>query len=170
VLRRMRGAATPPGTPAGIPPVDVEGVPMRATTPPPTRRSPQQTTAPATAPAPTRSGASRSSANGAAAEGPGRSAASMAGLGLLMVVCCAGPALVAAGTLGTLAAWLRSPLLLGAAVVVVGAGAAWAVWVMQRRRAGRWTGRGCCPPDNGAGQTVTDPTKATKATKEAPRR
>jgi len=90
----------------------------------------------------------------------------MAGLGLLMVVCCAGPALVAAGTLGTLAAWLRSPLLLGAAVVVVGAGAAWAVWVMQRRR----TGRGCCPPDTGAGQTVTGPTKATEATKEAPHR
>jgi len=76
----------------------------------------------------------------------------MAGLGLLMVACCAGPALVAAGMLGTLAAWLRSPLLLGAAVAVAGAGA---VWVVHRRR----LGRGCCPPDTGAGQTGTDPTK-----------
>ncbi len=84
-----------------------------------------------------RSGASRSRANGAATDGP-----------------------------SVPAAWLRSPLLLGAAVVVVGAGAAWAVWVMQRRR----TGRGCCPPDTGAGQTVTGPTKATEATKEAPHR
>lgn len=152
MLRRMRRAGSPPG----IPPVDVEAAPMRATPPPPTRQSPQQTTAPATAT--TRSGASRSRANGAAADGPGRSAVSMAGLGLLMVVCCAGPALVAAGTLGTLAAWLRSPLPLAAAVVVAGAGAVWVVWVVRRRR----TGRGCCPPDTGAGRTVTDPTTVTK--------
>ncbi len=75
-------------------------------------------------------------------ERPARSAAMMAGVGVLMVLCCAGPALVAAGALGVAAAWLHNPALLGAAA---GAAVLTIAWLVARRqRPGPDT---CCPPD-----------------------
>jgi hypothetical protein len=55
----------------------------------------------------------------------------MAGVGVLMVLCCAGPALVAAGALGVVAAWLHNPALLGAAA---GAVVATIAWLLARRQ------------------------------------
>jgi hypothetical protein len=59
----------------------------------------------------------------------------LAGVGatLLVVVCCAGPALVAAGALGVAGGVLRSPLVLGLAGLVLLA----AVPIVLRRRRAR---------------------------------
>jgi hypothetical protein len=71
-----------------------------------------------------------------ASDGAGSGArGALAGVGLaaLMVLCCAAPVLIAAGVLGVLGAWLASPWVIGAAVLVlvVGVGA-----VVGRRRGG----------------------------------
>lgn len=83
-----------------------------------------------------------------------RSAATMVALGVLLVLCYAGPVLVAAGAgvLGTLGAWLRNPALLGA-----GAGAAVVVvaWLVARWR--RRAGDACCPPGSTSEQPAGDP-------------
>jgi hypothetical protein len=68
---------------------------------------------------------------------------SLAGVGFaaLMMLCCAAPALIAAGALGVLGAWLASPWVIGGAVLllVVGVGA-----VVGRRRGGSSGGSDCC--------------------------
>jgi mercuric ion transport protein len=66
----------------------------------------------------------------------------LAGIGaaVLVVVCCAAPALLAAGALGVLGGALRSPWVIVAAVVLaVGA----LTRLLRRRSAGR---DACCPP------------------------
>jgi hypothetical protein len=73
-----------------------------------------------------------------------------AGAGLLIVLCCAAPALiatgVAAGTLGAIGAWLANPLVIGVAIAL---GVVTAVGV-TRRVGRRWrhvrSEPGCCPP------------------------
>ncbi|GAA4888940.1 hypothetical protein H7X46_23280 [Pseudonocardia sp. C8] len=67
------------------------------------------------------------------------------GLGVLLVLCCAVPALIAAGALGVLGAWLRNPWVIGAALgaaLVV----AWQVWARHRGRYS--TGGGSGLPGN----------------------
>ena len=65
------------------------------------------------------------------------------GGGLLVLVCCAGPALLAAGLLGALGGALRSPVLVGIAVLAI----AITVGALVLRRTGRHDERrSCCPP------------------------
>jgi hypothetical protein len=78
-----------------------------------------------------------------------RDSLGIAALAGLAVLCCAGPALLAAGVLGGLGAWLASPWLVGAAVLL-------ALGVVGRRLRHRATadgearGRPCCPPTSTA--------------------
>jgi len=82
---------------------------------------------------------------------PDRRPASTAGIGgwaavggvALAVLCCAGPVLIAAGALGALGAFLRSPLVLATAGIVF---AAAVIWVLARRRGTSHSGGACCPP------------------------
>ena len=74
----------------------------------------------------------------------------LVGVGALLVVCCAGPLLVASGVLGVLGGALSNPWLIGAAAVVVLAAAGYTL-----RRRGRGETPGCCPP--GHPDTSTDP-------------
>ncbi|WP_216207073.1 hypothetical protein [Amycolatopsis aidingensis] len=50
------------------------------------------------------------------------------GLGAVLVLCCAAPALIAAGALGALGAWLGNPWVIGAALA-----AAVVIWRIHRR-------------------------------------
>ncbi|WP_406690319.1 hypothetical protein REH65_31105 [Saccharopolyspora sp. ID03-671] len=81
-----------------------------------------------------------------------RSAGAVLGLMTLAVLCCAGPALIAAGALGALGAWLANPWVLAAAVLLlVGLGA----WALRRNRG--TTRADCCPPASPANHhTRTD--------------
>ncbi|MGH3907059.1 MAG: hypothetical protein ACRDTE_23210 [Pseudonocardiaceae bacterium] len=51
----------------------------------------------------------------------------LATIGVGVVLCCAAPALIAAGALGVLGAWLRNPWVIGAAVAAALV-VAWQVW------------------------------------------
>lgn len=74
---------------------------------------------------------------------PDHSGPSMAvagvGAALLMIVCCAAPALIAAGALAGLGAWISSPWVISAAALL----AVVAVTLVVRRRKHR---AACCPP------------------------
>lgn len=70
--------------------------------------------------------------------GTGTAAAGI-GAALLAIVCCAGPALIASGTLGALGAFLGNPWVIAAAVLLL-AGAVTAVIRHRRSR------RGACRP------------------------
>jgi mercuric ion transport protein len=67
--------------------------------------------------------------------------ADLGGIGvvLLMVVCCAGPALLTAGVLAAIDAWLSNPWVIAAAVLLAAA----ATTVVRGRRSAR---EACCPP------------------------
>jgi hypothetical protein len=58
----------------------------------------------------------------------------------LIVLCCAGPALLTAGTLAGIGAWLANPWMIAAALVAL---AAITVVAARRRRSAR---DACCPP------------------------
>lgn len=75
--------------------------------------------------------------------GPGGVAA-VVGAGLLMVVCCAGPLLLAGGALGAVGGALRNPWLITVGVVVLLIGAAYALLCRVRRRRGARP-QDCCP-------------------------
>lgn len=62
---------------------------------------------------------------------------------VLGVLCCAGPALIAAGVLGVVGSWLSSPWLIAAAVLLALAATAWA---LRRRSARGRSDQDCCPP------------------------
>jgi mercuric ion transport protein len=62
------------------------------------------------------------------------------GAALLVIVCCAGPALIAAGVLGAIGGVLGNPWMIAAAIVVLVAAV---TTVVRRRRPGR---KACCPP------------------------
>jgi mercuric ion transport protein len=64
------------------------------------------------------------------------------GVALFAVVCCAGPALIAAGALGVIGGWLGSPWVIGAAVALLVAAV---LWTMSRRRIGTSNSVDCCP-------------------------
>lgn len=74
------------------------------------------------------------------------------GVGVLLVLCCAGPALVAAGALGVLGAVSRDAWLFVAAAALFAAAVGWTAW--WRRRLGYRASRSappaglCCPPDS----------------------
>jgi hypothetical protein len=82
----------------------------------------------------------------------------MAGVGVLMVVCCAGPALVAAGALGVAAAWLHNPALLGTAAAAAVATIAWLV--ARRQRPGS---DACCLSDATSDPLARDSTSQAEA-------
>lgn len=76
-------------------------------------------------------------------DGSGPSGALLgSGAALFAVVCCAGPALIAAGGLGVIGGWLRSPWLIGTALTLL---AAAVLWTMARRRKGS-DATDCCDP------------------------
>ncbi|MCQ6556839.1 mercury transporter [Streptomyces sp. C10-9-1] len=68
----------------------------------------------------------------------------VAGAGLLVVVCCAGPLLVAGGALGAVGGALASPWLITVGAVVVLAGTGYALHCRARRRRGAGP-QDCCP-------------------------
>lgn len=78
---------------------------------------------------------------------PGRAglgrASRIAGAGLLMVLCCAGPALVAGGALGILGGALGSPWAIGAGGLVIVAALGYA---LTRRHRTLTRGADCCAP------------------------
>ncbi|MBZ9644828.1 hypothetical protein [Streptomyces sp. PSKA30] len=63
---------------------------------------------------------------------------------VVMAVCCAGPLLVAGGTLGAVGGALANPWLITVGAVVLLAGAAYAVRCRARRRRGAGP-EDCCP-------------------------
>ncbi len=71
-----------------------------------------------------------------------REVLAIVGGGLLVLVCCAGPALLAAGVLGAAGGVLRNPVLVGVAVVLV----AVAVGALALRRVGDRAKQSRCPP------------------------
>ena len=75
----------------------------------------------------------------------------VAGAALAMVVCCAGPALIAGGVLTGLGGVLTSPWLIGAGVLVIAA----ALGYTLRRRAAGMAAR-CCPPGTAPRTTADD--------------
>jgi hypothetical protein len=86
------------------------------------------------------------------------------GVGLLMVVCCAGPVLLAAGGLSVLGAALHSPwLLVGAAALVLAVVGLTVRLVLARRDHGGGggdtsAGEACCPP-GWPGHRAADPSQ-----------
>ncbi|MFC9543036.1 hypothetical protein ACFTXK_00060 [Streptomyces sp. NPDC056956] len=72
-----------------------------------------------------------------------------AGIGatVLMIICCAGPALIAAGALAGIGGFLGNPWVITTAVVALAAAVA---AVVRRRRSGR---SACCPPTRTEGDT-----------------
>ena len=63
-------------------------------------------------------------------------------MALFAVVCCAVPALVAAGALGVIGVWLANPWVIGAGIVVLAASVAW----IARRRTRASDSADCCSP------------------------
>lgn len=74
----------------------------------------------------------------------------LGGIGMVtaMVLCCAGPILVAGGTFAALGGWMRNPLvtILGAAIVAVALFS-----VIWRRR----SGQACCAPQDEPSSTIS---------------
>ncbi|WP_219418053.1 hypothetical protein [Pseudonocardia nigra] len=66
----------------------------------------------------------------------------------LMVLCCAGPALLAAGALGALGAVLANPVVIAIGVLLAAVAVLWAF--RRRRRLARTGGHNCCPPRSGS--------------------
>lgn len=65
------------------------------------------------------------------------------GVVLVAVLCCAGPVLLAGGTLSGIGAALRSPWLIGAGALLLVAGV---IFAAVRRKQGRFDGDSCCQP------------------------
>ncbi|WP_262407027.1 hypothetical protein [Tsukamurella columbiensis] len=74
----------------------------------------------------------------------------VAGAALAMIVCCAGPALIAGGVLTGLGGALTSPWLLGAGLLVTAAALG---YTLRRRAAGK--AARCCPPSPAQRPTTT---------------
>lgn len=72
-----------------------------------------------------------------------RGAVALAVAALLMVVCCAGPLLLAAGALGAVGGELANPWLITLGAVVILAGTAYALRCRMRRRRGAGP-QDCC--------------------------
>lgn len=74
-----------------------------------------------------------------------RDSLGIAAIAGLAVLCCAGPALLAAGVLGGLGAWLLNPWLIGAAVLLALGVVSWRLR-HRATAAGAARGESCCPP------------------------
>jgi hypothetical protein len=83
------------------------------------------------------------------------------GAGALMVLCCAGPILLASGVLAGLGAALRNPWLIGIGAAVLAAAIIYTATRIARHRGSHEAA--CCPPAD-----RTDPTSPL-ATKRQPR-
>ena len=70
----------------------------------------------------------------------------MAGFGLLMVLCCASPVLIAGGALGVLGGAVRSPWLIAVGALVVLAALGYTLRRRARRNLPGGDRRDCCPP------------------------
>ena len=68
-----------------------------------------------------------------------RHAAAATGIAVLALLCCAGPALVAAGTIGAIGAWLCNPWVIVSAIVLAAVAVA---GMLRLARSGRKTD--CC--------------------------
>lgn len=71
------------------------------------------------------------------------------GAGLLMIICCAGPVLIASGTLAGIGAWVGSPWVIVGAVALAGLVLAALALGRLRDRAGTPSDESrphCCPP------------------------
>ncbi|MES4829864.1 hypothetical protein ABVB25_22290 [Streptomyces anthocyanicus] len=90
-------------------------------------------------------------------------AAAGIGAALLMIVCCAGPALIAAGALAGIGGFLGNPWVITAAVLLLVAAV---TAVVLRRRAGR---DACCPPTGSAKNSSDREYPHVPADEEGPR-
>lgn len=105
---------------------------------------------------------------------PLRDGLGMAALVAVPVLCCAGPALLAAGALGVLGSWLLSPWLIGAAVLLALGAVAWRL----RPRSAAPTATGgaatsgalCCPPAAAPADPESAPSRAGTPGSAAPPR
>lgn len=70
-----------------------------------------------------------------------RHAAAAIGVAVLALPCCAGPALLAAGTIGAIGAWLCNPWVIVSAIALAAVAVA---GMLRRTRSGRK--RDCCEP------------------------
>jgi mercuric ion transport protein len=87
---------------------------------------------------------------------PGRGATALSlGAAVLVIVCCAGPALLAAGVLGAVGGFLANPWVIAAAVGL----AILAVTLVARRRS---HGEDCCAPTDPDSQERSTDHSATK--------
>ncbi|MGH3312722.1 MAG: hypothetical protein ACRDP3_19435 [Streptomyces sp.] len=91
-------------------------------------------------------------------------AAAGTGVALLMIACCALPALIAGGALAGIGGVLGNPWLIAAAVVLV---AAASTAIVRRRRSGR---DACCPPTGPAKNPADRDRPHTPADQEGPYR
>lgn len=94
--------------------------------------------------------------------GAGMAAAGI-GAALLMIACCAGPALLAAGALGAIGGFLGNPWVIAAAVLVLAA----AVTTVVRRRRGQRDA--CCPPTGSTPRSTDRDHSDIPADQEGPR-
>jgi hypothetical protein len=88
-----------------------------------------------------------------------RDSLGMAAVVVLPVLCCAGPALLAAGALGALGSWLLNPWLIGAAILLAVGVVGWRLH--HRATGGGEPGELCCPPTptpTAAGESPRVPT------------
>jgi mercuric ion transport protein len=91
--------------------------------------------------------------------GPGAVGAGI-GVVLLMILCCAGPALLASGALAGLGAWLGNPWVIAAAVLLAVGAFTFVVHRRAQRRAA------CCPPTTS--ETADRDHRTHPATNEGP--
>lgn len=89
---------------------------------------------------------------------PGTGLAAGTGLALLMVLCCAAPALIAAGALTGTGAWLSSPPVITAGAVLAIAAITTAVLRHRSRRPSR------CPPASRAHGDIPAPAEPAQLT------
>lgn len=81
------------------------------------------------------------------------------GAAVLAVVCCAGPALLAAGAVAAVGAWLASPWVIGAAVALLAGAVLWTVRRRVSAPAGSDSADCCNDPDR---LHQPDPAQATQ--------
>jgi hypothetical protein len=94
--------------------------------------------------------------------GTGMAAAGI-GAAVLVIVCCAGPALIAAGVLAGIGGFLGNPWVIAAAVVVLVAAV---TAVVRRLRSGR---AACCPPAEATKNSTDRDRPHAPADQEGPR-
>lgn len=89
----------------------------------------------------------------------------VAGVGLLMMLCCAGPALIAGGALGVLGGAVGNPWLIAAGALVVAAAVGYTLYRRSRHRTDATDGDRCPPrpPQHRPGSAERPPPRHTPA-------